>query len=315
MFGIALLSACQSTEKVPSWYLNPLATNGAQLVAVGQGITLENAKQKALSAINQQLWTQVKSTGKSRNIANDINGREHYQQLNDFSVNTQTSSFILSGVNFTKAEQRGDTFYIEARVNKETVKSQLRADIAEYNAIAQFELDTLAQTDPLVWWLKNNNIAELETKMASRLSMLSALSKSSNSAIVDTIAKLKTKVADVHASLIVVVSAGQHDKKMRESIVHYLNESKIKVVGSKTEPHSHEFVLYSDWRKSYVADIYISTVQVNITVKSQQQLVIASNEIIANANSVTSFERAEEGASRHFSAKLQAQNFWGALGL
>ncbi|MCK8046837.1 LPP20 family lipoprotein [Shewanella sp. 1CM18E] len=314
--GWALLSGCQTTAKVPNWYLNPIAANETQLVAVGQGSSLENAKQKAISAVNQQLWTQVQSTGLSRNIANDINGREHYQQLNDFSVNTQTSALILSGVSFTKAEQSGDTFYVEASVNKATIKSQLRADIAQYNAAAQFELDRLAQTDPLVWWLKNNNTAELEAKMASRQSMLYALSPAEKQKVTaNVIPALKAKVVDVHSGLKVAVLAEPSDKWMSEAVTHYLNQNKISVVKHGGEAHSHELVLDSDWRKNYVADIYISTVQVNITVKNQQQLVIASNEIIANANSVTSFERADEGASRHFSAKLKAQNFWGALGL
>ncbi len=316
ILACSLLYGCQTTAKVPSWYLNPVTTNATQLVAVGQGATLESAKQKALSALNQQLWTQVQSTGLSRNIANDINGREHYQQLNDFSVNTNTSSLALSGVSFPKAEQSGDTFYIEASVSKGTIESQLRADIAEYNAAAQFELDTLAQTDPLVWWLRNNNTAELEAKMASRQSMLYALSPAEKQKVAaNVIPALKAKVASVHSSLKVIVSAEPRDKWMRESITHYLNQNKISVVENRGEAHSHEFLLDSDWRKNYVADIYISTVQVNITIKNQQDLVIASNEVIANANSVTSFARADEGASRHFSAKLKAQNFWGALGL
>lgn len=312
--GLTLVAACQSTSKTPDWYLNPMVTNAAELVAVGQGASLHQAKQKAMSALNQQLWTEVKSSGLSRNIANDINGQEHYQQLNDFSVNTKTSAVILNGVIFSKAQQAGDTFYVEAKVAKDNVKAQLIADIENYNSQAQFELGTLAQTDPLVWWLRNVDVSELESSMASRLSMLSALS-STNIIPNNLIPKLKARVAEVHSGIKVVIAATAQDRWMKKSITAYFTEYEIQVVDSDKDSFSHKLILDSDWRKNYISDMYISTVQVNLVLKNNHNLVVASNEIIANANSVTSFERADEGASRRFSAELEEQDFWKALGL
>ncbi|PKH63212.1 hypothetical protein CXF83_01230 [Shewanella sp. Choline-02u-19] len=312
--GLTLVVACQSTSKTPDWYLEPIVTNAAELVAVGQGTSLDKAKQKAMSALNQQLWTEVKSSGQSRNIANDINGKEHYQQLNDFSVNTKTSAVILNGVTFSKAQQAGDTFYVEAKVAKDNVKAQLMADVKNYNGLAQFELDTLAQTDPLVWWLRNVDVSDLESNMASRLSMLSALSSTEKTPN-NLIPKLKAKVAEVHSGIKVVIAANPQDRWMKKSITAYLTKYKIQVVDSAKSHFSHQLILDTDWRKSHISDMYISTVQVNLVLKDSHNLVVASNEIIANANSVTSFERANEGASRHFSAKLKEQNFWKALGL
>ncbi|SQH74577.1 conserved exported protein of unknown function [Shewanella benthica] len=313
--GVTLVVACQSTNTAPNWYLNPEITNTNELVAVGQATSLDKAKQKAMSALNQQLWTEVKSTGKSRNIANDINGKEHYQQLNDFSVNTKTSALVLNGVTFSKAQQSGDTFYVEAKIDKANIQAQLLADINEYNAFAQYEIDTLEKTDSLVWWLRNTAMSELEAKMASRQSMLSALSGSGYIAPVNVLPELKGKIAAVHASIKVVISAEKQDHWMRESITRYLTNYQINVVDNNSDAFSHQLILDTDWRKNHIADMYISTVQVNLILKNERGLVVASNEIIANANSVTSFERASEGASRSFSAKLKEQGFWKALGL
>lgn len=312
--GLTLVVACQSTSKTPDWYLAPIVTNSAELVAVGQGGSLDKAKQKAMSALNQQLWTEVKSSGQSRNIANSINGKEHYQQLNDFSVNTKTSAVILNGVTFSKAQQAGDTFYVEAKVAKDNIKAQLMADIKNYNELAQFELDTLAQTDPLVWWLRNLDVSELESNMDSRLSMLSALSSTEKTPN-NLIPKLKAKVSEVHSSIKVMIAANPQDSWMKKSITAYLTQYKVQVVDGAKSHFSHQLILDTDWRKSHISDMYISTVQVNLVLKDRHNLVVASNEIIANANSVTSFERANEGASRHFSAELKEQNFWKALGL
>ncbi len=310
-----LVAACQSTSQTPNWYLNPDITKPTELVAVGQAISLDKAKQKAMSALNQQLWTEVRSTGKSRNIANNINGKEHYQQVNDFTVNTKTSALVLNGVTFTKAQQVGDIFFVEAKIDKANINAQLIADISQYNALAQFEIDTLAQTDALVWWLRNADVSEREVNMASRQSILSALSGAEYATPVNVIVELKDKVARVHASIRVLISADKQAQWMKESITRYLTEYHIQVVDSNTDAFTHRLILDTDWRNTHLADMYISTVQVNLILKNNANLVVASNEIIANANSVTSFERASEGASRRFSTLLKQQDFWKALGL
>ncbi|MGS0826727.1 LPP20 family lipoprotein [Shewanella sp. 0m-8] len=312
--GLTLVAACQSTSKAPNWYLNPVTTNSASLVAVGEAASLDKAKQKAMSALNQQLWTEVKSKGLSRNIANDINGQEHYQQLNDFSVNTKTSAVVLNGVVFSKAQQVGSTFYVEAVVDKAKINSQLLADIESYNQQAQFELDSLPQMDPLVWWLKNVDVSSLERSMASRLSMLAALSAVENTPQ-NLIPQLKTKVAQVHSGIKVAIAAKPNDQRMKKSVTAHFTEFNIQVVDGSSSNFSHQLILDTDWRKNYISDMYISTVQVNLILKNQSGSTLASNEIIANANSVTSYERANEGASRRFSAELKEQDFWKALGL
>lgn len=312
--GLTLVAACQSTSKAPDWYLNPVTTNSASLVAVGEAASLDKAKQKAMSALNQQLWTEVKSKGLSRNIANDINGQEHYQQLNDFSVNTKTSAVVLNGVVFSKAQQVGKAFYVEAVVNKSNIEAQLLADIENYNQQAQFELDSLSQMDSLVWWLKNADVTTLERNMASRLSMLTALS-SEKQASRNLIPQLKAKVAEVHSGIKVAIAATANDQLMKKSITAYFTDFNIQVVDGSSSNYSHQLILDTDWRKNYISDMYISTVQVNLILKNQSGSTLASNEIIANANSVTSYERANEGASRRFSAELKEQDFWKALGL
>lgn len=313
--GLTLVVACQSTSKAPDWYLNPVATSGASLIAVGEAASLDKAKQKAMSALNQQLWTEVKSKGLSRNIANDINGQEHYQQLNDFSVNTKTSAVVLNGVVFSKAQQVGSTFYVEAVVDKAKIRTQLLADIESYNQQAQFELDSLPRVDPLLWWLKNVDVSSLELSMASRLSMLAALSPAGSSRPDNLIPALKEKVAEVHAGIKVAIAAKPNDQWMKKSVTAHFTDFDIQVVDGPSSNFSHQLILDTDWRKNYISDMYISTVQVNLILKNQSGITLASNEIIANANSVTSYERADEGASRRFSAELKEQDFWKALGL
>ncbi|MEZ9820258.1 LPP20 family lipoprotein [Shewanella sp. 10N.286.45.A1] len=312
--GLTLVVACQSTSKAPDWYLNPTLTNSASLVAVGEATSLDKAKQKAMSALNQQLWTEVKSKGLSRNIANDINGREHYQQLNDFSVNTKTSAVVLNGVVFSKAQQVGKVFYVEAVVDKSNIEAQLLADIENYNQQVQFELDSLSQMDSLVWWLKNADVTTLERNMASRLSMLTALSSEKQTSR-NLIPQLKAKVAEVHSGIKVAIAATVNDQLMKKSITAYFTDFNIQVVDAASSSYSHKLILDTDWRKNYISDMYISTVQVNLVLKNHAGNVLASNEVIANANSVTSYERANEGATRKFSAELKEQSFWKALGL
>jgi len=312
--ALVLITACQSTPKVPQWYLNPGLANNASLVAVGEGRTLAYAKQKAMSALNQQLWTEVKSKGQSRNIANNINGDEHYQQLNDFSVNTKTSAVVLNGVVFSHAEQIGEHFYVEAMIDKSNIKAQLLAELTDYNQQIAFELDNLSKVDPLVWWLKNADTDLLEQKINHRLSMLLALSPTESTPN-NLISKLKAKVAEVHSNIKVAIIIEPSNPLMKKIVAAHFAPFGINVVSNLKQPFSHKLILDVEQRNSYISDIYISTLQTNLVLKNKSGHIISSNEIIANANSVTSYARANEGAIRHFSAKLKGQGFWKALGL
>ncbi|RTR36915.1 hypothetical protein EKG38_21690 [Shewanella canadensis] len=309
-----LFIGCQSTTKTPSWVLAPNVNYPESITAVGEGNSLDDAKKKALSAINQRLWTQVSSSSQSRNIANNINGGDHYQQLNDFSLNTKTSELVLSGVEYTKAEQVGPLYYVEAKVFKTSLRNQLVADIDKINEHAKFELSALAHTDLLVWWLKNRNVEELEKELTVKTSMLAALSTPNDYEPKTVLPLLKSNVSRVKSQIIITISGGQEEELMKDLLTNLFSKYNIPVVDYKKGAYSHNLILDTHWNNSSIADIFVSTARVNLIVKDEKSLVVASNEIIANANSVTSFERAREGVSRSFSAKVKEQDFWKALG-
>ncbi|NRD71890.1 LPP20 family lipoprotein [Shewanella sp. VB17] len=310
---LSLFAGCQST-KTPGWVLAPVTNSSESITAVGEGHSLIDAKMKALSAINQRLWTQVSSSSQNRNIANNINGGDHYQEFNDFKLNTKTSDLVFNGVEYTKAEQVGALYYVEAKVLKTSLISQLVSDINKIDQRAKFELGALANTDLLVWWLRNRNVKELEKELAIKNSMLSAVSTTNNSELKTALPLLKSSVSRVKSQIIISISTGREDDLMKGFLTNHFSKYNIPVVDYKIGGYSHNLILDTHWNNRHIADIFVSTANVNIIMKDKKNLVVASNEIIANANSVTSFERAREGASRSFSAKLTKQNFWKALG-
>ena len=311
---MASLTACKSTT-IPKWYLNPVTTNSSELVAVGQGWTLEQAKQKALSAINQQLWTQVNSSSNSRNIANDVNGDEFVQQFNDISVKTKTASLVLNGVQFSQTDKSGDTFFVQASIAKSKIKNQLISDINRTNEKAKFALKNLNNTDPLLWWVKNKNTKALEEVIVTRASVLSALNGSTYQLNQNYVSRLQAKIKSEHSKIVVLISAKRNDKWMTKFVTNIFNQYQVQVVTNPKQKYSHRLNLNTVWSQKHIADMYISTVKVNLELIDKKSITLASNEIIANANSVTSFVRAKEGASRSFSAKLKEQNLWKAIGL
>ncbi|MGB0894939.1 MAG: LPP20 family lipoprotein [Parashewanella sp.] len=313
--GVWLLSACQSTTKVPTWYLTPNVTNSQEIVAVGEGLNLDNAKKKALDGLNQQLWTEVSSASNSRNIVNEVNGQNHHQSLNDFSLKTRTSKLVFNGVIFSQSQQVGKQFFVEAKLNKSGLVNQLNNEIAKFNRSAQFELDRRLKTDAIVWWLSNQHLAEIEQSVDIRKSVLAALNAPVANNATTSITKLKRVLAKVKSDIKISISASRQDQQMKQFVGNLLSKYKLNIVNGNKDHFTHKIVLNSDWQHRHLAGAYIASARTDISLKNRNNTVIASAEIISTANSVSSYKRANEGVARHFSAQLKQQDFWQALGL
>ncbi|MGF1737374.1 hypothetical protein [Photobacterium satsumensis] len=316
LVGGLLLAGCQSTQ-TPEWVLSQTPDTNMSYYAVGHGGTLRSAKNLAMDNINQKLWTQVESSGSLRQVVRDVNGSEDYLTQSDTNVNVKTAPIVLAGIQYSRTENSDGVYYVEANISRANIIHQLNQELVNIDENAKTELLSLKHTDPLIWWLGNRDTQDIKQNMLTRKAMLlAATNGTDNGHAMDSVIKLERQVNKTKSHLLFSVKAKKSDVWMSDFIKNHLSEKKVAVANNsiKSNGASHQILLTTDWRQSKVGDAYITTVIANIALKNKNGKTIASREVIATGNSITSFTRSKESASRHFSAQISDQGIWHFLG-
>ncbi|UTV28414.1 LPP20 family lipoprotein [Photobacterium atrarenae] len=313
--GALMLSACQSTS-TPEWVLTPTQETNQQLYAVGHGGSLSAAQRMAMSQLNERLWTQVESSGYQRQVLRELNGDENFQSINDSRVNVKTAPVVLTGVDYPRQQQVDGIYYVEATINKATVKTQLQRELTQTAEDVKTALLSRDHADPLLWWLKHRDVQAVKDKVLTRQAMLLAVSDGVAQAhpVTEQVIALERTLQAVKNQLQFKVVAPKGDRWMKGFVEQHLAAEHI-ATGSSTSKATHILNLDTEWRQSKVGDAYISTVIADLTIQNKRGKTTANREVIASGNSVSNYKVSKEGASRHFSAQMSEQGLWHFLGV
>lgn len=307
------LWACQSTTP-PDWYSTPPTNQPEYITAVGEGRSLDQAKQAALSQINAQLWTQIDSSFASRDVYQSRNELSSTSSLVDNKINSKTSTITFTGIEYPQVEHNDIAYYVQAKVSRDTIIRQLQSDIEQSNRNAQRQLDQRQHQDPLVWWLNNRQRTSEGNAVAVRQAMLRALDQDiiPKAPAVDT---LLSTIAEVQSTIVIRFAASAKSKKSAELLADKFSHERLKTTFKRTAAATHTLKLTSELRQSTVGEAYISTQITTLKLQGRKGNILASNEIISSGNSVSNYSLSKEGAERHFAEIVDAQGLWNALGI
>ncbi|WP_217540441.1 LPP20 family lipoprotein [Vibrio metschnikovii] len=308
-----VLSACQSTVTIPpDWYQQPQINHPVYLITVGQGRSLEQAKQMALSQINAQLWTQIDSSFSSRDIFQSQNANTSSSSLVDNKVNSKTATVTLTGIEYPKVEKNDIAYYVQAQVSRATVIAQLQADIQHSDRQANVQISKRAHQDVLPWWLESRHLLSEINHVAVRQAMLRSLGASAPAA--PQIEQLEKQVAQAQSSILIQMIASANNNKSAELLADKLSSQRLKTSFNRSSKRTHSLILTSELRQSRVGDAYISTLFTSLTLQAQNGTILASNEIISSGNSLSNYALSQEGAQRHLMELIEQQGLWSSLG-
>ena len=125
----SLISACSSTStNIPLWVENPQHDNLQSIYGIGEGITLDAAKQSALKNIASKFSINVASNTSNRQSLH--NGRS--DQLFEQNVQTSVKDVELTQYKLLKTEKSNHFYYVLLSISR-----------SEFNADKQGKLDTL----------------------------------------------------------------------------------------------------------------------------------------------------------------------------
>lgn len=312
IIGMAAIQfACQSP---PEWAESQVkASDNRYLYGVGTGITPTGAQQSAVNQISAQLWTQLESTYRARDTQTSLNGRSHMSSVQDSQIRAATETLTFNGIEYPQRDKVNDVYYVQAMVDKAVFALQLQQELDTLNHNATQALQNAQYQDALLWWRSQSRITEYLHQAQVRVSLLSYLQPQSNPSL-NSLRQLADKVAQVQSELLIYVKHSKQDKLLASLLTSKLNQQHIATTTFPSNAVTHTIELRTSRSQSYLSQAYITTQTLHVKTQNRAKRTLASNEIIATGNSVSSYSYAEQGATRHAISQVEQQGLWTALG-
>ncbi len=251
------MMGCQSTTR-PDWYSNIAGNDIDYIYAVGDGRSLSSAKKSALSQINEQLWTQVSSSSAYIEQFKQVNDNQFSHQSADNRINTQSAEMIFTGIEFLQSAQDDAGFFVQARIKRENIKNQLKADLAAIEVRAQMILQQKAHQDLLIWWLANRTVDHLFRQYQVKVGVLSALDVTPVNKMT-YLPQLATEVEKVRSSLLIRIVSDHRDRISIGVLQKQLALEGIATIEQTKPQITHTIIMKSNYRQSIVGDAFITT--------------------------------------------------------
>ncbi|MBE1273646.1 hypothetical protein EH171_01855 [Enterovibrio baiacu] len=308
-----LFSGCKSTTP-PDWYAEEHVNHPEYVYAVGEGRSLNLAKKSALIGVNSQLWTQVDSTFSMNDVYKRINDDSTSYETTSNKINAKSAQVTLTGVEYVQSEKNDVAYYVQARVGRDNIKSQLSSEVKQIESAAKSKIENLSHQDKLLWWLDNRGSEVKLEDLYVRLAILSSLGCDEKNSVV-YLPELLGDISKVKSELLVSIRPDKKDRKSAAFISERFSVEGIATTQSSSRQATHILIMKSEYRRGMVGDAYITTKLTDLVLKNKAGKTLASNEIISTGNSMTSYKLSQEGAERHFSALLEEAGIWQAVGL
>lgn len=314
LVAVAFINGCQSTPDVPDWALTIPAADEMYFYANGQGRSMNQAKKVAANQINEQLWTQIEAKTTQKEVVRGVNGKENYQNLFSSNIRSKSALITLNGIEYIKSESDEGLHFVQARIKKNTIKSQLLREIEEINKQAKQKLDALKHSDRLMWWIENKDSKKMQQELAIRVSMM-AVFESGNKYSTDSVDKLIKTLAEVKSSLLIKVSKTPKENKVNLFLTEALTADGIQFTTSNNKNITHSILISIEKRKNKMDEAYIITSVIELRVVNNKGKMLSSSEVIATGNSLSGYKYSSEGSARHFKQQLDEAGIWSTLGL
>jgi len=312
LFSTVTLIGCQSTGS-PEWYTKPPVNDENYIYSNGKGRSLNSAKNSALSQINSQLWTQVDSDFSMNESSRTINEKSLNSSYIDNNVNTSTAQISFSGIEYLKSEASEYDYYVQARIKRETIVKQLISDIERIENQAKNRLLALKHQDKFIWWMDNQDPEKQLSDIQVRLAILSGMDKQIDVDVIYTPQLIK-QVSETGSDILVRIVNSKNDLKSSDFLASKLAKHGVMTTKKRSKKVTHALTLTSEYRQDKIGEAFISTKLTQLKLINSQGKLIANNELISTANSLTSYKLSKEGAERHFSAQIDELGLWQAMG-
>ena len=290
---------------LPSWYIQPIPASTTYLYGVGEGKTVQEAKNSALNDMASQLSVTVNSSLHQYKQSTSFNASTtHYEKKLTQNIHIDVQKINFTNAHVEKSERIDTSFFILLRVNKH----ELFTSYKNAFELANHRIKTQAKQAKSQSLLEHINALEKLSlpiqKATSQALILNAINNSFNSnTLIQEYQNIQQHLELLKSNLKIKLSTNLTQNLFANELIHLLNASNFKVVSSK---QNIDIDLNSTAVYSKALGWHVVKVTTNIAVISQNKTV--SNTIINSiGRSFSSKQSALINASKYFKNEVQQQ--------
>jgi hypothetical protein len=305
-----LFVACTQNEPysnksnaIPSWYLNPIQNSAQYLYGIGEGKTLQEAKNNALNDMASRLSVTINSSvSQYKQSVSYNNSLGSYQKNITENVNVEVKAIKFTNATIEQSHSLANSIFVLMKVSKQELFNAYKTefDLSE-NTINSTLLAN--KTKPFLEQISTlQTLNETIEKARSQALILNSINTAfdSNSYLMNynTIQNNATTLKD---KVRIKLSTNESQKLFANEFIDVLNQEGYKIVSS--QPNT-EIQLISTLNNSMALGWYIIKATTTISVISDGRIV--SNHTISSVGrSSSSQENALVNASKTFKLEVQ----------
>ena len=290
-----------TNQTVPSWYLKPTANSEIYLYGVGEGRTLQEAKNSALNDMASRLSVTLDSTVQQYKQSISYNTNQSYQKKITENINVEVKAINFTNASIELSEVVANSFFVLMKVNRHELFNQHKSafDLSQSTITSTLQNSKNKPILEQIYTLQT--IVPTLEKATSQAIILSAINThfDSNSYLMKYTA-ISNNISTLKDQLRIKIATNLSQKLFANEFIDALNQEGYKVANSQ---HNLEIQLNSTVNYSIALGWEIAKVSTTISVISEGKIV--SNNIISSVGRSSSTpENALLNASKTFKQEV-----------
>lgn len=295
--------AANKSNEIPSWYLNPTLNSDVYLYGVGEGKTLQEAKNSALNDIASRLSVTINSTiNQYKQSVSYNNSLGSYQKNITENINVEVKAIKFTNATIEQSQAAANSIFVLMKVSKQELFNTYKTefDLSE-NTINSTLLAN--KTKPLLEQISTlQTLNETIEKARSQALILNAINNAfdSNSYLINynTIQNNATALKD---KVRIKLSTNESQRLFANEFIDVLNQNGYKIASSQPNV---EIQLNSTLNDSMALGWYIIKATTSVSVISDGR-IISNHTISSVGRSSSSTQNALVNASKTFKLEVQ----------
>ncbi len=296
--------AVKNSNSLPSWYINPVENTAIFIYGVGEGGSLNEAKNSALNDMASRLNVSVNSSvNQFKQTIENTNKQDSFEKKISTNLNVEVKDIEFPNAQILNSEVVNSRYYVLAKVDKnELIKSYTTKLKLNDNLIRKSLKNALLDDKDKTFELLK--LVPLVNKAISQTTLLSSLDSSFNgNSYISEFSGIKNQLDTLKASLSIEVDSNYRLKYFANIVTTLLKNDGYRVVQSGGEL---KVVLNSTFDTT--RDMAWQDVEVKTTISTLSNgRTVSNTEVTSSGKSSKSKDDAILKASYIFKEKVESK--------
>jgi hypothetical protein len=305
LFLFSFLTGCASTSdqgnlEIPQWVQMPQSDNLQSIYGIGEGATLDSAKQSGLKDIASKFSISVASETSNKQSLHNGESDQLFQQR----INTQVKDIELTQYELLKTEHSKGFYYVMLSISRPEFIADKRGKLNSIMNSIDIELKNINRKNKVEQLYRYNKVLLLVDQAEPLLHLLTVVDKNFSSSEYVTLFK---QYVELEKQLLTNTHFYIHADRKLNAIASLINNA-LQTHGFQIANKASSDGVIDVSGEITQTEIFSSkNVKINfsVLVKSNRGQVYRKNAYSINGSSVSSYKSAKKGAVQRFENQIK----------